>query len=123
VINVINGDYSGGISGAGILLVTGALTMNGSPSYNGLILVIGKGSVTKNGGGNGTLNGSLFVANLYTNTFYTTLIPLGSNLPPGPTVMAWNGGGNSTIQYDSCWINSLGQALPLRLVTSREMIY
>jgi hypothetical protein len=123
VINVVNGDYSGGVSGEGILLVTGQLTLNGAPSYNGLILVIGKGEVTKNGGGGGTLNGSLFLANLYTNLNYTSLIPLGSNLPPGPTTMTWNGGGNATIQYDSCWINTLGKQLPLKLVTSREMIY
>lgn len=122
-INVINGDYSGGISGTGILLVTGTLTMSGSPSYNGLILVIGKGNVVKNGGGNGTLNGSLFIANLFTNTSYTTPIALGSNLPPGPTTMAWNGGGNATIQYDSCWINYVGKAFPLKLLTSRELIY
>ena len=42
-------------SGSGILLVEGNLTMSGTPNFNGLILVIGKGSVTKNGGGNGTL--------------------------------------------------------------------
>lgn len=123
VINVINGDYSGGVSGAGILLVTGTLTFNGAPSYNGLILAIGKGNVVKNGGGNGTLNGSLFVANMYTDTTYAHLIPLGLNLPPGPPTIAWNGGGNSTIQYDSCWITLMGKSLPLRLVTSRELIY
>ena len=125
VINVVNGDYTlgGGSSGAGILLVTGTLTMNGNPSYNGLVLVIGKGNVQKNGGGNGTLNGSLFVANLYTDTTYSTLQALGSNLPPGPPIISWNGGGNATIQYDSCWINSVGQAFPLKLVTTRELIY
>jgi hypothetical protein len=124
VINVINGDYSGSISGgSGILLVTGTLTMNGGPSYNGLVLVIGEGNVVKNGGGGGTLNGSLFLGNLYTDLNYTTKIALGANLAPGPTTMVWNGGGNSNINYDSCWINMIGKTLPLRLVTSREMIY
>lgn len=125
VINVINGDFTLGPTnaGAGILLVTGALTLNGNFSYNGLVLVIGKGNVTKTGGGNGTLNGSLFLANLYTDTTYAVPIPLGSNLPPGPTLMNWSGGGNATIQYDSCWINDLDKSLPYRLVTSREMVY
>jgi hypothetical protein len=123
VINVVNGDYSGPISGSGILLVTGVMTSSGNPSFNGLVLVIGKGELIKNGGGNGVINGSLFVANMYTNTSYTNLIPLGSNLPPGPPIIQWNGGGNATINYDSCWINALGQSLPLRLVTSRELIY
>jgi Tfp pilus assembly protein PilX len=122
-INVVNGDYTAG-SGTGILLVTGTLTMSGNPSWNGLILVIGKGNVTKNGGGNGTMNGSLFVANMYTDTNYTTKIALGANNPPGPPTISWNGGGNATIQYDSCWINLVtGGAFPLTLVSMRELIY
>jgi len=122
VINVVQGDYSLGGSGSGILLVTGTLTMSGTPSFNGLILVIGKGNVVKNGGGNGTLDGSLFVANLYSDAppTYVHLIPSG---PPGIPTIAWNGGGNATIQYDSCWISSLGKSLPYRIVAQRELIY
>jgi Tfp pilus assembly protein PilX len=125
VVNVVQGDYSLGGSGTGILLVTGTLTMSGTPSFNGLILVIGKGDVVKNGGGNGTLNGSLFVANLYSNTppTYTNLIALGSNNPPGKPTIAWNGGGNATIQYDSCWISAVTQSFPYKLVSQRELIY
>jgi Tfp pilus assembly protein PilX len=123
VINFIEGDYSGGISGAGILVVTGTLTMSGTPSYNGLILVIGKGKVVKNGGGNGTLNGSLLVANLYTDTSYSTFIPLGTNHAPGPPIIQWNGGGNATIQYDSCWANAMNTSMPYRIVAVREMMY
>jgi Tfp pilus assembly protein PilX len=125
VINVVQGDLSLGGSGAGILLVTGTLTMSGTPSFNGLILVIGKGNVVKNGGGNGTLNGSLLVANLYSDTppTYTHLIPLGSNNPPGIPTINWNGGGNATIQYDSCWINAVTQSFPYKIVAQRELIY
>jgi hypothetical protein len=122
-INVVNGDYTLS-GGTGILLVTGELTMSGNPSFNGLILVIGKGKVVKNGGGNGTLNGSLFVANMYTDTNYTTKIALGSHNPPGPPTIIWNGGGNATLQYDSCWINMVtNNAFPLSLVSTRELIY
>jgi hypothetical protein len=127
VVNVVQGDYtiSGGTSGAGILLVTGTLTLNGSPSYNGLILVIGKGDVLKTGGGNGILNGSMLVANLYSDTppTYTNLIPLGYNNPPGIPRVNWPGGGNFTGQYDSCWINYVSQALPYRTITDRELLY
>jgi hypothetical protein len=125
VINVVQGDYSFGGSGAGILLVTGTLTMSGTPNFNGIILVIGKGNVVKNGGGNGTLNGSLFVANLYSNTppTYTNLIALGSSKPPGIPTIAWNGGGNATIQYDSCWISGVTQSFPYKIVAQRELIY
>jgi hypothetical protein len=123
VINVVQGALSLGGSGAGILLVEGDLTMVGGFSYNGLILVIGTGTVTKNGGGNGTLNGSLFVANMYTTLAHTTLVALGANNPPGPASVAWNGGGNSNINYDSCWINSVTQSFPYRIVAQRELIY
>jgi hypothetical protein len=124
-VNVVQGDYTFPGSGTGILLVTGTLTFNGTPSFNGLILVIGKGNVLKNGGGNGTLNGSLFVANLYSDTppAYNNLIPLGSNNPPGTPTVAWNGGGNAMIQYDSCWISSVSQSFPFKIVAQRELIY
>jgi hypothetical protein len=124
-INVVEGDYSLGGSGTGILVVTGTLTMSGTPSFNGLVLVIGEGNVVKNGGGNGTLNGSLLVANLYSDTppTYTDLIPLGSNNSPGIPTINWNGGGNATIQYDSCWINSVTQSFPYTIVAQRELIY
>ena len=125
VINVVQGDLTLSGSGSGILLVTGTLTMNGSPSFDGIILVIGDGNVQKNGGGNGTLNGSLLVANLYSNTppTYTNLIPLGSNHPPGIPTISWNGGGTATIQYDSCWISAVTQSFPYKLVSQRELIY
>jgi hypothetical protein len=125
VVNVVNGDYTLGGSGAGILLVTGTLTMNGTPNFNGIILVIGNGNVQKNGGGNGTLNGSLLVANLYSDTppTYTNLIPLGTNHAPGIPTISWNGGGTANIQYDSCWISSVTQSFPFRIVTQRELIY
>ena len=122
MVNVVQGDYTMPGSGSGILLVTGTLTMNGNPSFNGIILVIGKGNVVKNGGGNGTLNGSLFVANLYSDTppIYSHLIASGA---PGIPTIAWNGGGNADINYDSCWSNYFSQSLPYRIVTQRELIY
>jgi Tfp pilus assembly protein PilX len=123
VVNVVQGPLSLGGSGAGILLVEGDLTLLGGFSYNGIILVIGTGTVTKNGGGGGTLNGSLLVANLYTDATHSTLIPLGYNNPPGPPLIGWNGGGNATFQYDSCWISSVTQGLPFTIVTQRELIY
>jgi hypothetical protein len=125
VINVVNGDLTlgGGSSGAGILVVTGTLTLSGNPSWNGIILVIGKGNVQKNGGGNGTLDGALFVANLYTDTSYATLIPTGTNHAPGPPVVSWNGGGNATIQFDSCWTTKMNTSFPYKTISDRELIY
>jgi hypothetical protein len=48
---------------------------------------------------------------------------LGTGHAPGSPTINWNGGGNATIQYDSCAINSLGQSFPYRIVAQRELIY
>ena len=63
---VIDGDYTvtGGTTGAGILLVTGNLTLNGNISYDGMFLVVGKGIITRTGGGNGVISGGIYVANI-----------------------------------------------------------
>jgi hypothetical protein len=121
VINVVTGDLTlgGGFTGSGIIVVEGNLTMNGNPNFNGLILVIGKGTVTKNGGGNGTLDGSLLIANLYDSNGH--LLP--ANSAPGVPTINWNGGGNATIQFDSCWSSFLSRGLPYRVVAVREMMY
>ncbi len=63
---VIDGNYTvpGGTTGAGILLVTGNLVFNGNIDYDGIILVIGKGSLTRSGAGNGNITGGVYVANI-----------------------------------------------------------
>lgn len=76
-------------SGAGLLIVTGTLTMNGNPSFNGLILVLGEGRVLKTGGGNGNTMGSMMIAR-----FGAT----GGFLEPSFLV---SGAGNSNHQSDS----------------------
>ena len=125
VINVVQGDLSLSGSGAGILLVTGQLTLNGAFSYNGIILAIGKGAIVKSGGGSATVNGAMFAANLYGDVppTYTNLIPLGTNHAPGIPYFGWSGGGSATIQYDSCWISAVTQTLPFNIVAQRELIY
>lgn len=77
-------------SGSGFLVVTGRLTMRGNTNFKGAILVLGKGELIRNGGGNGDIFGGITIAafgrtagNFTAPTFNT------------------NGGGNSTIQYDS----------------------
>jgi hypothetical protein len=77
--------------GAGLLVVTGNLEMNGNPSFDGLILVLGEGSINRKGGGNGNIYGSITVAKFDLNG-------TGGFLAPSFTT---NGGGNATIQYDS----------------------
>jgi len=77
--------------GAGLLIVTGNLEMNGNPSFSGLILVLGNGSVNRDGGGNGNIFGAIAVARF-------------NRVGPGgflaPTFFT-NGGGTSKVQNDS----------------------
>jgi len=77
--------------GAGLLIVTGNLLMNGNPNFDGLILVLGGGTVNRDGGGNGEVYGAMVVARF-------DLAGPGDFLAP---VFLTNGAGNSTIQYDS----------------------
>ncbi len=136
VVNVVNGDLtvSGG-PGAGILLVTGTLTLHGNFAWDGLILAIGEGAIVKDGGGGATVNGAMFAANLttgdpgtsgptaYPAAGYGTPIALGSNNPPGKPFFGWSGGGSATIQYDSCWIQAVSNSLPYHLIAQRELSF
>ena len=78
------------MGGSGILVVTGTLTMQGNIDFKGIILVLGKGQLIRNGGGNGEIFGGITIA-----AFNRTAG--GFTAPSFHT----NGGGNSTIQYDS----------------------
>ena len=77
-------------SGAGVLVVTGTLTMRGNTDFRGIILVLGKGVLIRNGGGNGDIYGGITIAAFdRTSGGFTS-----------PTFHT-NGGGNSNVQYDS----------------------
>jgi hypothetical protein len=77
--------------GSGLLIVTGDLSMSGNPSFDGVVLVLGRGTVNRNGGGNGTFSGAMVVAAFDRN---------GTGGFTAPSFNT-NGGGNSTLQYDS----------------------
>ena len=85
-------------NGSGFLVVTGTLTMRGNTNFKGAILVLGTGVLIRNGGGNGDIYGGIAVA-----AFGRT-----SGNFTSPTFNT-NGGGNSTIQYDSAALaNGIG---------------
>ena len=81
-------------SGAGVLVVTGTLTMRGNTNFKGIILVLGEGKLVRNGGGNGDILGGITIA-----AFGRTS---GDFTAPS---FHTNGGGNSTIQYDSASVS------------------
>ena len=78
-------------SGAGLLIVTGTLRFEGAgPNFDGIILVLGGGTLIKQGGGNRNIFGSIMLAR-----FGAT----GDFLAP---IFNYNDGGGSTnLQYDS----------------------
>ena len=77
--------------GAGLLIVTGTLYFKGpGPNFNGLIMVMGEGHVSKSGGGNRNVFGSIMVARFGATGGFLE-----------PTFEYLGGGGNSNLQYDS----------------------
>jgi hypothetical protein len=108
----VDGNCSMG-SGAGLLVVTGTLTMSGNASFNGVILVLGDGSLTRNGGGNGDILGAIVVAK-FARTWPST-----ENNQAHPFLAPTfdtNGGGNSTVQYNSTNVNNAMNLLGNRLM-------
>jgi hypothetical protein len=82
-------------SGSGTLVVTGKLTMRGNTNFKGVILVLGDGVLERDGGGSGEILGGITIARFGRTS--------GDFLAPTFTT---NGGGNSTIQYDSASLSS-----------------
>jgi hypothetical protein len=82
-------------SGSGVLVVTGTLTMRGNTDFKGIILVLGKGQLIRDGGGNGDIFGGVTIAAFGRTAGGFT----------APTFLT-NGGGNSTIQYDSAALSN-----------------
>jgi Tfp pilus assembly protein PilX len=119
VVNVVTGDASfSNLSGSGILLVQGNLTLTGNPNFNGVILVIGKGNVSWSGGGNGVIDGAMLVANLFNSSNQ----PITSGTPGAPNI-SFSGGGTMNVNYDSCWVAAMNQMTPYKTLGVREMAY
>jgi hypothetical protein len=77
--------------GAGLLIVTGTLRFEGAgPNFDGVILVLGGGTLLKQGGGNRDIFGSIMVARFGASGGFLT-----------PTFNYGDGGGSSNLQYDS----------------------
>lgn len=84
--------------GAGLLLVTGKLTMNGSPNFDGIVLVLGEGNVERDGAGNGNVLGTMYVAR------FARSWPTSENGSPHPFLaprFTTQGSGNADFRRDS----------------------
>ncbi len=123
-VTFVDGDLnlSGNVSGAGILFVTGSLSTSGNFSYKGIIYVVGDGVWNANGGGNGEVDGAVFIANIYNSTTHNSGT-LRSSPGVGSVTLDWGGGGGNGIYYNSCWINKLGSGLGFTTISMKEMPY
>ncbi len=115
-IVVVDGDFNLNESGAGILLVTGELTFQGTITYDGVILVFGEGSMRRQGGGNNTIKGGIIIAD--------TLGPDGiagtADDVLGPPSLNTSGGGQSNIIYCSTVIDNMLSDIPPRPISFRH---
>jgi hypothetical protein len=129
IINVVDGDLTlqGNNTGYGILVVTGTLRMAGNFSWNGLVLVVGDGRVEFSGGGNGQINGQLFISKFWDHHTTKNLLS-----EVGSPEMSWSGGGGNGIFYNHCWADDMLTKFPflpppatkqLKVLSTRTVIY
>jgi hypothetical protein len=105
----INGWHN---TGYGLLLVTGTLTYDPDASWNGIILVIGKGVFISNQSAPGQINGAMLIANTRDSSGLLTTL--------GPASFSQTGGG-SGIHYSSKWIAAAQSAAPYQVLSFREI--
>ena len=94
--------------GAGLLIVTGNLLLNGNPTFKGIILVLGEGSISRDGGGSGKIWGSIYVAK------FARTWPAAENGLAHPfraPAFHTDGAGTSDLKYDSVWVQQGKDAL------------
>jgi hypothetical protein len=129
VVDYVDGNVTlnGNTSGYGVLVVNGTLTFGGNFVWNGIVLVVGNGHIDFNGGGNGQINGSVFVAKIWDD--WTTKNLLTEN---GSPKFDWNGGGGNGIYYDHCLVENYLTMIPftpppstkpLKILSSRTVTY
>ncbi|MFO7903301.1 MAG: hypothetical protein R6U98_11610, partial [Pirellulaceae bacterium] len=101
-------DMAGNVSGTGILVVEGDLQWNGTPEFQGLILVLGGGFEVYGGGRGGDPAGSLTVLNLFDGG-----TPRSDEAGFGSIDLDFRGGGNALYRYDCVLLQDLATGLGL----------
>lgn len=100
------------LQGAGLLIVTGELITLGTTDFQGIIFVLGRGKMDRNGGGEGLLQGAILVAKFDPNG--------APGDPIGAPYFKVDGGGNSTIAFDSVWVRRGLDLTGFRVLGVRE---
>jgi hypothetical protein len=116
----------GGISGAGVLFVTGDLDFSGRSSWQGPIFAIGKGNFIRSGGGNGDITGGILVADvagpdglLFTSDDCSGQDGIHGTADDGVAQGSFDvpGAGNSTTGYCSAHLRYWQANRPLEIVS------
>ena len=103
--------------GYGLLLVTGNLTYDPDATWRGIVLVIGKGTVTGTKGGSGEFDGAFFVAK--TRDASGALLPdpdLGK-----ATVLFGSTMGSVGMRYSSCWVKAAQPTGSFKILAFHEL--
>jgi hypothetical protein len=115
---VVNGDLdlnSWYHTGYGLLLVRGNLNYDPGASWDGIVMVIGQGTVTGTKSGGGELNGAFLVANTLDSSGNIL-----SNLGTASMIFGPNMGGEG-IRYSSCWIQQSQPTSAYKILSFHEI--
>lgn len=115
VIAVVQGDFNlKDVTGYGILLVTGTLTVSGTAGWRGVVLVIGQGKIDGNASTGNEFDGAMLVA--------TTRDGVGNLLGSlGSPVVNWGTATGNGIYYNTCWLKKAASSLPYQVLSFREV--
>ena len=106
-------------TGYGLLVVTGTLTYDPDASWEGVVLVVGKGIFTASHLGSGRIDGAVLVAQTRDSGGN---VLAGPSL--GPTSVTYDPTtGGTGIYFDSCWINAALAPLDYKILSFREIPY
>jgi hypothetical protein len=116
MVVVVNGNFNlhGNGTGYGLLLVTGTLDYDPDASWNGVILVIGRGVFTSTRNGTGTITGAVFVAQTRDAS---------GHLLADPSLMhsSFTQKSGSGIRYNSGLVAATQALLPYQVLSFREI--
>ena len=104
-------------TGYGMLLVIGNLNYDPDASWQGIILVIGQGTVTGSKAGIGEFDGEVFVANTRDSSGNLYTDP---NLGKASVIFSSNMGGTG-IRYSSCWTKRAQPTGSLKILSFHEI--
>jgi hypothetical protein len=107
-------------TGYGLLLVTGEFTFDPDASWNGIILVIGKGWMYSHQGNSATtqIQGAVFLA----KTMDASGNPLPLSSPPASSYFNFiSSSGSYGIYYSSCWIQAVQSPTKYQVLSFHEI--